>query len=87
MAGALPSLKSSTYMAGTLPKIDSLSINIICRILENINSFLTNSTYHRAKKWPPKSKLSEDHDFCFVALFFAFAQINVWRTAERDEHL
>ena len=42
MAGALPSLKSSTYMAGTLPKIDSLSINIICCILENINSFFVN---------------------------------------------
>jgi hypothetical protein len=27
MAGALPSLKSSTYMAGTLPIINSLSVN------------------------------------------------------------
>lgn len=29
IAGALPSLKSSTYMAGTLPKIGSLSKNSI----------------------------------------------------------
>jgi len=44
MAGALPNLKSSTYMAGTLPKIVSLSIIIICFYTENINNIIRKSS-------------------------------------------